>query len=197
MRLRRMNLKLWVGGERGVGKTSLIKRYVENHFSEGYKSTLGAYLYPVEVEIHAGKQDLVLAKVAIFDLMGEHSIRETFRDAMFYGTHGVLAVCDVERPETLYAIDDWFQAVSLVTGGVPFGVVFNKVDRLSKVTVGPAETSWLRKRFPLVPTTMTSAMTGTGVEDVFSGLIGRGIESNLSAGRRRRAQRGLGQEKHP
>lgn len=189
MRLRRMKLKIVVVGERAVGKTSLLQRYVQNHFDSAYHGTLGAFMYPVQVEVLVGEQEVVQASIALFDLMGEHSIRETFRDAMFYGTHGVLAVCDVERPETLYAIDDWFQAVSLVTGGVPFGVAFNKVDRLSKVTVGPAETSWLRKRFPLVPTTMTSAMTGTGVEDVFSGLIGRVIESTLSAGRRRRVQR--------
>jgi small GTP-binding protein len=189
MPLRRMKLKLCVVGERAVGKTSLIQRYVRNHFSPDYDGTLGAYLYPVEVEVKSEGGELVQAKVALFDLMGEHSIRESFRDAMFYGTHGVLAVCDVERPDTLYAIADWVRAVSLVTGGVPFHIAFNKVDRAADVVIGASETGWLRDRFPLTPTTLTSALTGEGVEECIGGIISRSVEEILAAGRRRSVKR--------
>ena len=189
MRLRRMNLKLCVVGERGVGKTSLIKRYVEGHFSEGYKSTLGAYLYPVEIEIHAGKQDLVIAKVAIFDLMGEHSIRETFRDAMFYGTHGLLAVCDVERSETVYAMTDWIRAVSLVAGDLPLTIALNKFDRVAENSIGPAETDWLRKQFPSTRIVLTSARKGEGVEAAFTSVVESAVERTMAAARQRTVKR--------
>lgn len=189
VRLRRMKLKICVVGERAVGKTSLIQRYVRNHFSPEYEGTLGAYLHPVEVEIRSEEGELVQAKVALFDLMGEHSIREIFRDAIFYGTHGVLAVCDVERADTLYAVADWVRAVSLVTGGVPFHVAFNKIDLVSKSIIGPEETRWLREQFPHTPTTMTSALTGKGVEEVFSSLISHAAEEILATSKKRRVTR--------
>jgi small GTP-binding protein len=184
-----MKLKICVVGERAVGKTSLIERYAKNHFSSDYHGTLGAYLYPLEVEVKAEDGDLVRAKVALFDLMGEHSIRETFRDAMFYGTHGVLAVADLERPETLYAASEWVRAVSLVTGGVPFHIALNKVDRAADAVVGPKETQWLKEEFPLARKTMTSALTGEGVEEAFSGIIGRAVDTVVQAGRRRTVKR--------
>ncbi|HII39995.1 MAG TPA: GTP-binding protein [Thermoplasmata archaeon] len=189
MRLRRMKLKICVVGERAVGKTSLIERYAKNHFSSDYHGTLGAYLYPVEVEVKADDGDLVRAKVALFDLMGEHSIRETFRDAMFYGTHGVLAVADLERPDTLYAASEWVRAVSLVTGGVPFHIALNKVDRASTSVVGPKETQWLKEEFPLARKTLTSALTGEGVEEAFSGIIGKAVDSVVQRGNRRTVKR--------
>ncbi|HKZ89190.1 MAG TPA: Rab family GTPase [Thermoplasmata archaeon] len=189
MHLRRMNLKLCVVGERGVGKTSLINRYVENHFSQAYKSTLGAYLYPVELEIRRGEQDLVLAKVAIFDLMGEHSIRETFRDAMFYGTHGLLAVCDIARSETVYAITDWIRAVSMVAGDLPLTIAVNKLDLVADTSIGPAETEWLRKQFPSTRIMFTSARNGEGVEGAFMSVAESAVERTMAASRQRTVKR--------
>jgi hypothetical protein len=34
-------LKILVLGESGVGKTAIIRRYVHNQFSQGYKATIG------------------------------------------------------------------------------------------------------------------------------------------------------------
>src|SRR5256712_10677137 len=92
----------------------------------------------VEVELPGEEEgDLMLATVALFDQMGEHAIRENFRDALFYGTDGALAVCDIERREPLHPLADWIRAVSVVTGGVPFRIVFNKVDRAKGSKIGP------------------------------------------------------------
>lgn len=184
-----MRLKICVVGERGVGKTSLIQRYLRNHFSPEYRGTLGAYMHPADVELKSEDGEIVQAKVALFDFMGEHSVRDSFRDAMFYGTNGVLAVCDIARADSLYAVADWVRAVSLVTGGVPFRIAFNKVDLMDQSVIGPEQTDWLREQFPLIPTTLTSARTGEGVEEAFSGVIGAAVEEILSAGRRREVKR--------
>ncbi len=181
MVLRRVRLKVVVVGERAVGKTSLIQKYMRNHFSPEYKGTLGVQMHPVEVEVPLDGGDVVLAKVAIFDLMGEHAARESFRDAIFYGTHGVLAVCDAGRTETLYAIPDWIRAAAVVTGGVPFTIALNKVDRSSSIGIGEAETSWLRQQFPLSPVILTSAMTGQGVEEAFHGIFARAVAARIDA----------------
>src|SRR2546425_9833358 len=181
LRIRRLKLKINVVGERAVGKTSLIQRYVEARHNPEYKGTLGVHLHRVDVELPGDEEgDVILANIAIFDQMGEHAIRENFRDALFYGTQGALAVCDIERPDTLHTLTDWIRAVSVVTGGVPFRIVFNKVDRAKGSKIGPEESAWLREQFPNVPTSMTSAMTGEGVDDAFSGIITQADDAMLA-----------------
>lgn len=184
VRIRKMRLKIVLVGERRVGKTSLIQRYLRNHFTHEYQGTLGGRVYPIDLEVHLnGSGDVALSHVAFFDLMGEHSVRQVFSEPFFYGTQGVLGVCDVERPETLYAIKDWFQVVTSIAGTVPLGVAFNKVDRTEAMAIGPTETAWLRTQFPLVPTFMTSALAGDGVEDAFGTIIERTVD-NVLAGRK-------------
>lgn len=172
-------------GDRAVGKTSLIQRYLRNHYASEYQGTLGAQMYPLEIEIPTEENELIIAKTAIFDLMGEHAVRDNFRDAMFYGTHGVLAVCDVARPETLYALTDWAQAVLAVSQGVPFVIALNKVDLSGKTAIGPKEATWIGERFPEAPVVMTSAKTAQGVEEVFSDLLNNATQYVLAKGRDR------------
>src|SRR2546428_10658806 len=83
------------------------------------------------------ERHLNLATVALIYQLGEYASRENFRDALFYGTDGALAVCDIERREPLHPLADWIRAVSVVTGGVPFRIVFNKVDRAKGSKIGP------------------------------------------------------------
>jgi Ras family len=147
----------------------------------------------VELEVDLEGGDIALAQVAFFDLMGEHSVRKVFAEPFFFGTQGALAVCDVERPKTLYAIKDWLQVVTQIAGPIPAGIAFNKVDRAETMAIGPEETAWLRAEFPAVPTFMTSARTGQGVEDAFSTIVSRTIDAVLASGKKSRSGRLLRQ----
>ena len=184
-----MQLKIVLVGERRVGKTSLLERYLKNHFTEEYTGTLGGRVYTTDLEIGLEGEDIALAHIAFFDLMGEHSVRKVFAEPFFFGTQGVLAVCDVERPNTLHLIKDWLQVVTEIAGPVPVGIAFNKIDRAESMAIGPEETAWLRKEFPTAPTFMTSARTGQGVEDAFSTIISRSVDAVLAKGRQSRTGR--------
>ena len=189
VRIRKMQLKIVLVGERRVGKTSLLERYLKSHFTEDYTGTLGGRVYPTDLEVALDGDDIALAHIAFFDLMGEHSVRKVFAEPFFFGTQGVLAVCDVERPETLHLIKDWMDVVATIAGPVPVGIVFNKIDRADAMAIGPEETAWLRKEFPTAPTFMTSARTGQGVEDAFTTIISRSVDAVLAKGRASRSGR--------
>jgi small GTP-binding protein len=184
MRIRRMRLKICLVGDRGVGKTSLIQRYVAGKFNPAERGTLGAHLYPVDVEVPLGERELVKASIAFFDFMGEHAMRENFRDAIFYGAHGALAVCDLAKPNTLYSLSDWMQAFSSVAGAVPMSVVLNKADLASGIAIGMEEMRWLREHFPSAPSFVTSALSGQGVAEAFDGIIGRAVDSLMETRRK-------------
>ncbi len=82
-------------GESGVGKTSLIRRYVRSYFDEGYLATIGTTVSKhVElVPFEDGRS--VEVGLTIWDIMGSRKVMELLGDAYFYGARGALAVFDV------------------------------------------------------------------------------------------------------
>jgi len=174
-----MKIKVCLVGERAVGKTSLIQRYVFNRFDDAYQGTLGSKLHLLAFSKQVSAGEIVEAQIALFDLMGEHAPRDAFRDAVFWGTHGYFAVADLSRPQTLYQLPAWVEAIRYVVGDVPFTVLLNKAD-LAKGVVGPQEAKWLNEAFPGVPYALSSAKTGEGVGRAFQALLERIVDSVLT-----------------
>ena len=174
-----MRVQICLVGDRGVGKTSLIRRFAGSQFLDDERGTLGAHMHPVEVSIPLEGDRLAKVRVDLFDFMGEHALRENFRDAIFYGAHGVLAVCDLSRRETLPSIVDWIQSVSSVAGDVPAVVAFNKKDLGSEMAIGASDMRALMEKLPDVSTIVTSARTGEGVDDAFNRVILQAVEGIL------------------
>ncbi len=174
-----MRVKICLVGDRGVGKTSLIRRFAGSQFLDDERGTLGAHMHPVEVSIPLEGDRLAKVRVDLFDFMGEHALRENFRDAIFYGAHGVLAVCDLSRRETLPSIVEWIQSVSSVAGDVPAVVAFNKKDLGSEMAIGASDMRALMEKLPEASTIVTSARTGEGVEEAFNRIILQAVEGIL------------------
>lgn len=183
--LRKMKLKVCLVGERAVGKTSLIQRYVFNTFDDAYRGTLGTKMYLLSFSKFVATNQLVDAQIALFDLMGEHAPRDAFRDAMFWGAHAYLAVADLSRPETIPQLVPWVEAVRSVAGEIPYTILLNKSDKTRGI-IGPNETRFLTEKFRNVPSAMTSAKTGEGVAQAFNTLIERVVEGVLQRGAARR-----------
>ncbi len=183
--VRKMKLKVCLVGEPAVGKTSLINRYLYNTFDQVYRTTLGSKLHLMSFSKYVTKEDVVEAQVALFDLMGQHAAQDAFRDSMFWGAHGFLAVADLTRPQTLQELPQWANSVRATAGDVPFVIIMNKADLLGNAAIGPRETQWLSDTFPTVPYTFTSAKSGEGVEYAFETLLDRVVTSLLGKARAR------------
>src|SRR3989454_12154224 len=117
--IRRMKLKLVVVGDRAVGKTSLMNRYVFDSFSDVYHGTLGSRLSVLSFSQVVSGEELVEAEVAMFDLMGERSIPDAFKDVMVWGTHRFLVVADVTLLEAISSVAGWVETVQSVAGEGP------------------------------------------------------------------------------
>ncbi len=190
--IRKMRLKICLVGDREVGKTSLIQRYVFDSFSDAYHGTLGTKLHLLQFVKEVAAKEKVEADVALFDLMGEHGSRDLFRDAMFWGAHGFVAVCDVRRPDTFESLVGWVNAVKSVAGDVPYRILVNKADLLSEAVVPPGLLNRLSVMFPHVPYSLVSAKTGAEVERAMGLLLEDVVDGVLEESRARRAGRLLG-----
>jgi len=193
-RISRMKLKICLVGERAVGKTSLLSRYVFNTFAEAYQGTLGSKMALLSFKQIVTGERLVEAEVALFDLMGERAIRDSFKDVLFWGAHGFLAVADMTRPMTIRALPAWIGTVRSVAGEIPFRILINKVDLAPRRAIDPEDTEYLLSAFPGVPHNLTSARTSEGVEKAFDSLIEAIVDSILAKSRVRRETKVIGEK---
>jgi len=149
--------KIVVLGHFGVGKTSLIRRFVTDTFSDNYKVTIGVHITKKVVEIAVeNKVSLIL-----WDLEGTDDI-VSIRNSYLLGTHGAVFVFDVSRPSTFQHLNDDLKIVTEKMPNVPLMVVGNKLDLV--------EENELKRAFEeqaISVDFLTSAKTGKAVNTLF------------------------------
>jgi len=164
-------LKICLVGDVGVGKTSLIRRYVLDVFDDKYIATIGTKVTKKEIEVKDPKtgapQKIVLL---IWDIMGQPSFREVLREAYFYGVEGAIAVCDVTSKESLGELRYWIKAMTATTGKVPIVFLGNKCDLRDETRVPYQDIEVFAKKHES-PAMLTSAKTGYNVEQAFISLV--------------------------
>jgi small GTP-binding protein len=162
--------KICIVGEFGVGKTSLVSRYVYSIFSEKYHTTIGVKIDKKQLRVDDSQVNLV-----IWDLAGESPLR-TLKPSQVLGASGFLLVADGTRLETLDAAITLQQRVTDILGPVPFILVVNKVDITDAWTLDPVTIDELQEKGWDVR--LSSAKTGQGVEEMFSDLAERLIQND-------------------
>ncbi len=154
--------KVCMVGAFGVGKTSLVARYVHSIFSEKYQTTVGVKIDKKVVTTAAGEVTLVL-----WDLAGEDALT-TVRPAQLRGASGYILVVDGLRRKTFDAALDLQGRVAEAVGAVPFVCVINKADLRESWEVREPDLAELAARgWTLIE---TSAKTGAAVEELFRTL---------------------------
>ena len=159
--------KICLVGERGVGKSSLIRRYVLDQFDDKYVRTLGAKVEKktMRIDIPEGQAQVEIS-MAIWDIIGHVGFRQLLGDSFFNGAQGILAVADLTRRETLPVLTGWVEAVESVAGKVPVVLVANKADLTTQAQFGVADLTEMAETFGCTYV-LTSAKNGQNVEDAF------------------------------
>ncbi|MCB4808242.1 GTP-binding protein [Tamlana sp. 62-3] len=152
--------KIVLIGHFGVGKTSLIRRFVENTFTEDYKVTIGVHISKRTINI-SENEDISLI---IWDLEGQDDIKKT-RPSYLLGTNGFIYVFDLTRPVTFEHLNAELAFLKENFSTVPVKVVGNKVDLVNKIYLKEHS-----EQFDNVVDYFVSAKTGSRVEKLFAKL---------------------------
>lgn len=163
-----MLAKVCIIGEMSVGKTSLIRRFVDRSFDDTYLTTVGVkisrkHVPPCEsADKHPDGIQLVL-----WDLEGGESFGE-IASAYLKGARGAIIVGDVTRPQTIEALERHAHHFLRINPNGVLLVALNKsdLDHDQNVLVPAA----LRGMDALLHTFHTSARTGDGVDGAFVAL---------------------------
>lgn len=169
-------IKVCLMGDSGVGKTSLITRFLSGEPPTEVKTTVGVDIFNTEVFDFPDTK----VKYVIWDLAGQPRF-EQVRKEFYRGTQAAMVVYDVTDPESFNNISKWLRELRKHNGNkyVPLVVVGNKIDLLSDsqpMEVVQKESveellADLRETYSKmgldVPWIETSAMTGEKVDEAF------------------------------
>jgi len=177
-----LKAKICLIGEAAVGKTSLIRRYVEDAFEDRYISTLGSKvsLKRIWLTHKTDPSKQLEVQLSIWDLIGERSYLETLHQEYLRGAQGLIAVCDVTRYSTFEALDEWIRRSFVISGEVPLAIVVNKADLKDQVMVLYDENEPQQKAERYGGFAMwASAKTGENVNPIF-GRLALGIVRTIA-----------------
>lgn len=153
--------KICMLGDFGVGKTSLVARYIKQTFSEKYITTVG-------VKIDTKTIAEPPTKLVVWDIAGKNAL-DGVKLSYLQGATGVILVADGTREATLRsALYLLMQARQETRPELPAVLLVNKFDRFDDWEVTPIMLAELRKTLPVLE---SSAMSGEGVEDGFMRLV--------------------------
>ncbi len=162
--------KICLIGDFGVGKTSLIRRFVDRQFSDKYLSTVGVKISRKSMEVSDSKQKDITLQLLIWDIEGSTKFKGVSA-SYFQGAKGAIIVGDVTRPESLENISEHIQAFSKVNPQGKTVIALNKSDLI--------DAEYLEKYRQLysfndnnnfVSTYASSAKNGTNVDEIFQSL---------------------------
>ncbi len=154
--------KICMLGATGVGKTSLVSRFVSSLFSDKYLTSVGVKVDKKTISFGGEEVTLVL-----WDIYGEDTF-QSVRSSYLRGAAGYLLVADGTRQLTLDTARSLQKTAASVAGRVPFVLALNKADLIADWQVDDkalwkiADEGW--------PIVRTSALSGAGVEEAFLAL---------------------------
>jgi small GTP-binding protein len=154
--------KICMLGSFSVGKTSLVRRFVESLFSEAYQTSIGVKVDKKVVRVNNEDVTLVL-----WDIHGE-DVYQKIHMSYLRGMSGYLLVIDGTRRQTLEDALALNQRVMQEVGKVPAILVLNKSDLVDRWEIDSARESELSAAGWII--LRTSAKTGASVEQLFSQL---------------------------
>ena len=157
--------KVCLVGDFGVGKTSLVARFVHSTFSDKYLTTVGVKVDSKEIALPGPEPiKLVIWDIAgrgVLDALGVHYLR---------GAAALLLVADGMRESSLSsALNLLMQSRSVLPNAV-VALAINKLDLIERWEVAPATLVELRRSLPVFE---TSALSGHGVEAAFAEIAAR------------------------
>lgn len=151
-------LKVIVTGDGAVGKTTLIRRFVEGKFEASRVATIG-----VDFHTHTIRLPGKTVKLSIWDMAGQERF-QVMRKGFYRGSRSAALVFDVTQPRTLANLVHWRREVLEAVPRQAFVVIGNKIDleRTIPSTKAKAYADSIG-----APYLETSALTGENVAALF------------------------------
>ena len=150
-------------GDFATGKTSLIRRYVDNQFSDDYLTTIGVKISKKNLQV---SEELEL-QLMIWDIEGRTDIKET-NPSYVMGAHGIILVGDITRKSSIEHISLHCDFVRNLLKDVPVIIALNKSDLINNQTIIQMNVLELKESIKgAIDVLETSAKESKNVDEIF------------------------------
>lgn len=156
--------KVLIAGDGGVGKTTLLHRYVSGFFKLDTKMTLGVEILKKFVQI---KDYNVMLQ--LWDFGGQEQFRFMLKNYVL-GAHGAIIMYDLTRFVSLENVIDWVQLVREANPRLPLILVGSKKDLVDHIYIKPEDVLDFKNKYNFFNQLQVSSKTGEGVDDTFDSL---------------------------
>lgn len=157
--------KICLLGDFGVGKTSLIRRFVEDRFDDRYLTTIG-----VKISRKAVERPYGLLNLLIWDLAGSTGFDSFTNPSYMQGTAGAVIACDITRRDTLTIVAEYARQSRIINPRAHLIFVGNKADLADQRVIEDEALREVSSTFSDGSIFLTSAKTGENVESMFRAL---------------------------
>ncbi len=171
--------KFVIIGNHEVGKTSLVRRFVENKFSHDYRATIGLNILSHSIEFFGNN--------IIYSLwdVGAQQYFKRFRQTYYLGTQAAFIVFELTNIKSFESVKEWYKELEDFIGGreIPIILIGNKTDLQDQRVVEYEDGVKLVTELSVKPNIKisyieTSALTGENVEDAFTLIAYRYISKS-------------------
>jgi small GTP-binding protein len=158
-----LKFKIIVAGAKGVGKTSLIRRFCTGKFDISTLSTIGVDFETKEVVLD---NDVILFN--IWDFAGEEKFRILF-PSYVSGASGALVLYDITNRDSLDDLVNWIEIIESVPDHPnTLFLIGTKLDLEENREVSSEEALKFHKKFNFKgDITETSSKSGINIEETF------------------------------
>ena len=161
--LRNYVFKILIAGDGGVGKTTLIRRYVNGVFDESTIQTIGVDFFIKELHL----EDLnASCTLQLWDLGGQERFRHML-NSFVMGARGALLLFDLTNMPKIDGILNWVNLVRSHDINLPILLVGTKLDLSDAISVDEKIALDIKNTFKMIDFLKTSSKTGHNVELVF------------------------------
>lgn len=153
--------KILTAGEGGVGKTTLLRRFVEGRFMADTKMTIGVEFFLKALTI---KNKNILLQ--LWDFGGQERFRFILQSYV-RGARGALLMFDLTRPMTLNNLDQWVDICRSEDSKLPILFIGTKADLEKEIAVDEEIIVECKEKFGLLDYVKISSKTGENVNKAF------------------------------
>lgn len=160
-----LTFKVLTLGESSVGKTCILRRYVEGQFFKNQLSTIGIDFKSKTLQI--GNHEI---RLKIWDTAGEERFRN-ITSQYYKGAEGIILVFDLTKKESFEKINDWMKQIKVNTQSDEIAIVLlgNKKDIVNERVVSFEEGNERAGEYG-IKYFETSALDGTGIDEAIQNL---------------------------
>lgn len=161
--LKLVEYKIILVGDSGVGKTSILKKFINNEFNEDIKCTINIDFFSKSIKINKN----LYTNLKIYDTAGQEKYRALIKK-YYQGTDGIILVFDLTNENSFNKLKSWINEVSDNTEKAQIILVGNKADLIErKIDEETAENFAKQRDIKYIE---TSAKEGTNILLLFEEL---------------------------